>query len=193
MQEKIERIIAYAQTVFEQSGSHGFDHTLRVTRLCERLGGDEGADMRVVLPAALLHDIARPLEEEQGVAHEKAGALIADEFLRSIGYDETLIPKITHAIRTHRYRSENRPETLEAMVLSDADKLDAMGAIGIARAFMQAGERNRTMTDGVDHIHEKLLKLKGMMYTRGARGIAEERQTVLNDFLRAFEAELHLP
>lgn len=193
MQEKIERIIAYAQTVFEESGSHGFDHTLRVTRLCERLGEDEGADMRVVLPAALLHDIARPLEEEQGVAHEKAGALIADEFLRSIGYDETLIPKITHAIRTHRYRSENRPETLEAMVLSDADKLDAMGAIGIARAFMQAGERNRTITDAIDHIHEKLLKLKGMMYTRGARGIAEERQTVLNDFLRAFEAELHLP
>lgn len=193
MQEKIERIIAYVQTVFEESGSHGFDHTLRVTRLCERLGEDEGADMRVVLPAALLHDIARPLEEEQGVAHEKAGALIADEFLRSIGYEETLIPKITLAIRTHRYRSENRPETLEAMVLSDADKLDAMGAIGIARAFMQAGERNRTMTDAIDHIHEKLLKLKGMMYTRGARGIAEERQMVLNDFLKAFEAELHLP
>lgn len=193
MQEKIERIIAYVQTVFEESGSHGFDHTLRVTRLCERLGEDEGADMRVVLPAALLHDIARPLEEEQGVAHEKAGALIADEFLRSIGYDETLIPKITHAIRTHRYRSENRPETLEAMVLSDADKLDAMGAIGIARAFMQAGERNRTMTDATDHIQEKLLKLKGMMYTRGARGIAEERQTVLNEFLTAFETELHLP
>lgn len=193
MQEKIERIIAYVQTVFEESGSHGFDHTLRVTRLCERLGEDEGADMRVVLPAALLHDIGRPLEEKQGIAHEKAGALIAEEFLRSIGYEEALIPKITHAIRTHRYRSESRPETLEAMVLSDADKLDAMGAIGIARTFMQAGEQKGTMSNAIDHIHEKLLKLKGLMYTRGARGIAEERHTVLNDFLMAFEAELHLP
>lgn len=193
MQEKIERIIAYVQTVFEESGSHGFDHTLRVTRLCERLGEDEGADMRVVLPAALLHDIGRPLEEKQGIAHEKAGALIAEEFLRSIGYEEALIPKITHAIRTHRYRSESRPETLEAMVLSDADKLDAMGAIGIARTFMQAGEQKGTMSNAIDHIHEKLLKLKGLMYTRGARGIAEERHTVLNNFLMAFEAELHLP
>lgn len=193
MQEKIEKIIAYVQTVFEESGSHGFDHTLRVTRLCERLGEDEKADMRVVLPAALLHDIARPLEEEKGVAHEKAGALIAEEFLRSIGYEEVLIPKISHAIRTHRYRSESRPETLEAMVLSDADKLDAMGAIGIARTFMQAGEQKGTMSDATDHIHEKLLKLKGLMYTRGARGIAEERHRVLETFLLTFEGELHLP
>ena len=193
MQEKIEAIITYVQTVFEESGSHGFDHTLRVTRLCERLGEEEGADMRVVLPAALLHDIARSLEEEQGIAHEKAVAVIAEEFLRSIGYEEALIPKITHAIRTHRYRSEIRPETLEAMILSDADKLDAMGAVGIARTFMHAGERKGTMSDATDHIHEKLLKLKGLMYTRGAREIAGERHTVLNDFLMAFDAELRLP
>jgi uncharacterized protein len=192
MQETIEQIIAYVQTVFEESGSHGFDHTLRVTRLCERLAQDEGADLRVVLPAALLHDIARPLEEEQGIAHEQAGAAIASEFLSSIGYDEALIQKITHAIRTHRYRSTNRPETLEAMVLSDADKLDAMGAVGIARTFMQAGERKGTMADAIDHIQDKLLKLKGRMYTKSARELATARHTVLADFLTTFEAELRI-
>lgn len=192
MQETIEQIIAYVQTVFEESGSHGFDHTLRVTRLCERLAQDEGADLRVVLPAALLHDIARPLEEEQGIAHEQAGAAIASEFLSSIGYDEALIQKVTHAIRTHRYRSTNRPETLEAMVLSDADKLDAMGAVGIARTFMQAGERKGTMADAVDHIQDKLLKLKGRMYTKSARELATARHTVLADFLTTFEAELQI-
>lgn len=193
MQETIEQIIAYVQTVFEESGSHGFDHTLRVTRLSERLAQEEGADLRVVLPAALLHDIGRPLEEEQGIAHEQAGAVIAEEFLSSIEYDRTLIPKVVHAIRTHRYRSTNRPETLEAMVLSDADKLDAMGAVGIARTFMQAGERRGTMADATDHITEKLLKLKGRMYTRSARELAEGRHAVLSDFLSTFDAELQNP
>ena len=112
--------------------------------MCERIGREEHADMAVLIPAALLHDIARPLEKEHGIPHELEGARMAEAFLVSIRYDARCIPEITHAIRTHRYRSAEKPETLEARILSDADKLDALGAIGIARTFMRAGEHGGT-------------------------------------------------
>jgi uncharacterized protein len=186
---KMGEIRAYVQTVFKESGSHGYDHTLRVTRLCECLGAREGGNMAILLPAALLHDIARPLEDETGIPHEIEGARIAGCFLREVRYDESLIPQITHAITAHRYRSGAEPETLEARILSDADKLDAMGATGIARTFMQAGERSGDMQDAAGHIHEKLLKLKGRMYTKTARELAGRRHEVLEYFVRAFDEE----
>jgi uncharacterized protein len=190
MDEKIESIHAYVTTVLRQPGSHGVDHTLRVVRLCEVIGRHEDADMKILLPAALLHDIARPVEEEQGIPHEEEGARMAELFLRSIEYDEDLLPGIIHAIRAHRYRSDKKPETLEAMVLSDADKLDAMGAIGIARTFLQAGERRSDIRDAADHIDEKLLKLKDLMYTASARGIAKTRYMYLGTFLETLTNEM---
>jgi uncharacterized protein len=186
---QLELIRAYVRTVFRESGSHGYDHTLRVAGLCERIGAREDADMAVLLPAALLHDIARPREDETGIPHEIAGARIAESFLREIRYDGELIPAITHAIGAHRYRSDAKPETLEARVLSDADKLDAMGATGIARTFMQAGEQGGDMQDAAAHIHEKLLKLKDRMYTHSARELAGRRHHVLASFAEAFDEE----
>ena len=91
---------------------------------------------------------------------------MAERYLRSIRYDEERIPEITHAIRTHRYRSGKEPETLEARILSDADKLDAMGAVGIARTFIRAGEHHGEIRDAIDHMHKKLLNLNGLMYTK---------------------------
>jgi uncharacterized protein len=96
--------------------------------------------MRVLIPAALFHDVARPMEKETGIPHEQVGARLAEEYIRKNGYDENLTHEIVHAIRTHRYSTGAKPETLEAQVLSDADKADAVGAVGIARTFMQAGE-----------------------------------------------------
>ncbi len=191
MEEPVAEILAYVRTVFQDSGAHGFDHTVRVTRLCELLGVREGADMAILVPAALFHDVGRPCEEETGLPHEEEGARMAESFLGSIGFREDLIPAITHAIRAHRYSTGMLPETLEARILSDADKLDAMGAVGIARTFMQAGARGGGIADATGHFHEKLLQLQSRMYTESARTIAERRHAFLTAFLEALDDEMN--
>jgi uncharacterized protein len=193
MDEKIDMIRHYVENVFSQPGSHGLDHVQRVVSLCEIIGRVEDADMMVLLPAALFHDIARPIEKEKGIPHEEEGARMAEHYLRSIRYDGERIPKITHAIRTHRYRSTKKPETLEARILSDADKLDAMGAVGIARTFIRAGEHRGEIRDAMDHIHEKLLNLKALMHTETAKKLAEERHRYLCVFLEKLTDEVNLP
>jgi uncharacterized protein len=193
MDDATHQMHHYVKSAFREKGSHGLDHVLRVVYLCETIGSREHADMRILRPAALFHDIARPIEEETGIPHEKEGAQIAERFLRSIRYEEELVQKIVHAIRAHRYRSSEQPETLEARILSDADKLDAMGAVGIARTFLRAGEHHGEISDATGHIHEKLLKLKSHMYTETARTIAEERHRFLLDFLAALSSEMVIP
>lgn len=184
------KIREYVRTILCQRGSHGFDHIERVTAMCERIGQEERADMAILIPAALLHDIARALEKGNGIPHELAGARMAEEYLASIQYDSRRIAAIAHAIRTHRYRSTEKPATLEAQILSDADKLDAMGAIGIARTFMRAGEHGGSVHDGIDHIHDKLLNLTDHMYTGTARRLAGQRHRVLSRFKEILEEEL---
>jgi uncharacterized protein len=190
MHEETAAMLDYVRTAFHESGAHGFDHTLRVMRLCEQIGAREGADMAVLIPAALFHDIARPLEEETGVPHEEEGARMAESYLQSVRYPEDCIAGIVHAIRAHRYSTGIAPETLEARVLSDADNLDAMGAVGIARTFIRAGEHGRGIADATGHFHEKLLNLKDLMYTESARSIAEERHAFLVAFLEALDDEM---
>ncbi|WP_324331298.1 HD domain-containing protein [Methanospirillum sp.] len=179
----------YVRQILHEPGSHGFDHTLRVMALCEYIGKKEQADMDILIPAAIFHDIARPLERSTGVLHEVKGAEMAAEFLNEISYGSERISRILHAIRAHRFSTTLLPETLEAKILSDADKLDAMGAVGIARAFMSAGERSGDIQDGLDHIHGKLLKLPDRMYTRTGREMAKRRHALLAAFVQALEEE----
>ncbi|KLK87827.1 phosphohydrolase [Methanoculleus sediminis] len=190
MNEETAAMLDYVRAAFRESGAHGFDHTGRVVRLCEHLAAREGADMAVLIPAALFHDIARPLEEETGVPHEEEGARIAESYLRSVRYPEDRIAAIVHAIRAHRYSSGIAPETQEARILSDADNLDAMGAVGIARTFIRAGEHGRGIADATGHFHEKLLNLRDLMYTKSAREIAEERHAFLVAFLKTLDGEI---
>ena len=193
MDEKIETIRKYIKEVFNQKGSHGLDHVLRVEYLCEVIGKREKAEMGVLLPAALFHDIAQPIERKKGIPHEEEGARMAEDYLRSIHYDENHIRKITHAIRTHRYRSIKKPETLEARILSDADKLDAMGAVGSARTVIRAGEYGGDISDAVDHINHKRLNLNGLMHTETAKQLAGERHRHLCAFLETLTEEITLP
>ena len=190
MDPVMQKIRNHARTVMGNGGSHGFDHVERVTSLCERIGRAEGADMAILVPAALLHDIARPLEKERGLPHEQEGARMAEEYLASIGYDSGAAGAIAAAIRTHRFTTGAEPGSLEAQNLSDADKLDALGAVGIARTFMRAGEHGTTIQDGINHFHEKLLKLPDRMYTKTARQIARERHAFLSQFLGRLEEEM---
>jgi uncharacterized protein len=189
MKENYETIRRYVKEVLGASGSHGLDHTDRVVGMCRVIGEKEHADMKILIPAALLHDIARPLEKTMGLPHEAEGARIAKSYLVLIHYDETRIPVICAAIRTHRFRSEEKPESREAKILSDADKLDALGAIGIARTFMRAAEHGGGIDDAVFHFHDKLLKLKDHLYTDTGRTIASDRHAFLVEFLAALEKE----
>ncbi len=148
--------------------------------------------MQILIPAALLHDIARPLEDETGKPHEIEGARIAEEYLRTIAFPDSLITPITDAILTHRFRSDLSPKTLEGQILSDADKLDAMGAVGIARAFLTAGERGGDITDAINHIEEKLLNLQSLMYTASARKQAAKKHEELERFLSTLREELSI-
>ncbi|HIH88794.1 TPA: HD domain-containing protein [Candidatus Bathyarchaeota archaeon] len=166
-------------------GTHGFEHVERVYVTCQHIGIVEKADLDILLPAALLHDIAR--EEEN---HAQTGAEKAKPILYRYGQPEETIEKITAAIATHSFSGKKPPKTLEAKILSDADKLDALGAIGIYRTAVYSGEYTRPIEDFVAHFHEKLLKLEGLLFTDEAKRMAGERTRYMVDFLTQLEKEL---
>ena len=166
-------------------GTHGYEHVDRVYNMCSRIGKIEGADMRVLLPAALLHDVAR---EEQN--HAKAGAAKAKLILRRYGYLADEIKKITNAISTHSYSGKKVPVTIEGKILSDADKLDALGALGVYRTAVYSGENARPIEDFIAHFHEKLLRLEGFMFTAEAKRIARDRTEYLAEFVNRLGREL---
>ena len=192
---------------------HGFEHVRRVLRLAERLGEALGADLEILRAAALLHDAAdaHPGEGEGRVSHEQASAEFAGKVLRSEGWEETRIAAVQHCIRAHRFRGGEAPESLEAKILFDADKLDALGAIGIARAFAYGGAHQQRLWaplaeidlarweaegDDPEHhtpVHEfvvKLSRLKERLYTRTGRAIADERHRYMAEFYRRLDAEV---
>ena len=191
---------------------HGFDHVLRVYRLAERLARLEGADLQIVLAAVLLHDArGGPLDQAAArLNHQQAAAHFAGQILHAEGWPEPRIAAVQHCIRAHRFRDESeQPATLEARVLFDADKLDALGAIGVARAiayaalagqpayaspsagFLATGE----LDPGEPHsaYHEylfKLRKLKDRLYTPTARVIAGERHATMAEFFNHLRKEI---
>jgi uncharacterized protein len=189
--------------------------------MAERLAQAAGADLEIVRAAALLHDAA-PEQAEAGDAaavfstaeerekHHHASAGLAARVLRAEGWAEERIAAVQHCIRSHRFRdSAEPPLTLEAQVLFDADKLDAIGAIGVARAigyaaqsgqpawaqpsaqFLQTGK----LEPGEAHTayHEyvfKLVKLKERLFTAAARQVAAERHQVMEAFFSRLAAEM---
>ena len=128
--------------LLESESSHDFDHTLRVCRNADKLLAElPEADSDVVRLATLLHDIARP--EEKGnnrICHAKLGAEMAEKILKDLKVETSFAQRIVSAVRTHRYRDDHAPESLEAQIVYDADKLDSLGAVGIGRAFLFAGK-----------------------------------------------------
>jgi len=134
-------------------GSHDWDHTARVLRLCRHIGRAEKADLEVLTLAALLHDIGRGEEDRSNgkIRHADASARLAREILSRLGLDAGRIERIVHCVEAHSFRKNLPPDSLEARVLFDADKLDSIGAVGIGRAFLFAGEVGaRLHNKGVD-------------------------------------------
>ena len=202
---------------------HGFEHVLRVYRLAEHLSEAEGADWEIVQAAVLLHDAEGAAQSESLPGgkdemekpnsrqdHHQSSAEFARLILAAEGWPEQRINAVTHAIRSHRFRDEReKPHTLEAQILFDADKLDAIGAIGVARAvayaaragqpayaeasprFIETGERE----PGEPHsaYHEYLFKLRHLqerLYTQTARLIAAERHQYMTDFFLRLGQEI---
>ncbi len=123
------------------SGCHDWTHVERVRVLALHIGRQEGADLQILEIATLLHDTGRKEEmDKQGkICHAELGTQIAEKILASIKLGSQQRKNILHCIATHRFRRGNAPQTIEAKVLYDADKLDSIGAIGIGRAFLFAG------------------------------------------------------
>ncbi len=197
-----------AQAGFDDArGSHDWDHTERVLHLCLRIGKREQADLFVLRLAALLHDIGRAEEDRSNGrrCHAEAGAQRARTILEKHGLPEDLIIRVVHCIAAHRYRKAVQPETIEARVLFDADKLDSIGAVGIGRAFLFAGEVGARLHDKHIDVEKtkpytkddtayreflvKLRHIKDRMTTAEGRRIARQRHAFMEEFFTRLNRE----
>lgn len=204
---RLERLCMAYLTSLEGDVAHDLDHIQRVVANARVLARAEHADERVVIPAAWLHDcVAVPKNSPD---RPRASALAAEEatrLLSSWGYDDLPFGEIAHAIEAHSFSARIEPESLEARVLQDADRLDALGAIGLARCLMLGGELGRPLylssdpfcerrqpddlAATVDHFYTKLLHLAGRFQTAAGRAEAERRTAVLRRFLDDLALEL---
>ncbi|MCK4565770.1 MAG: HD domain-containing protein [Candidatus Thorarchaeota archaeon] len=172
------------------SGAHTFDHTMRVYTLSLQIGEGLPVSIRVLQAAALLHDVGRPRESETGQSHSILSGEMSKPLLQELEYTESEIEQILDAIRTHRFSEGIEPNSIEGKILSDADKLDAMGAIGVYRAIAQAASKGKGMNGFLKHADEKLLKLKDLMYTEPGKQLATKRHEVLQKFVDALREEI---
>ncbi|MEI7749590.1 MAG: HD domain-containing protein [Candidatus Moraniibacteriota bacterium] len=211
--ELIGAIEAEAKKYFvDASGCHDWSHVERVRALALRIGRAEKADLLVLEVAALLHDIAKTEEmrSKGDFCHAEEGAKRARPILERSGVEGETIEMIIHCIGTHRKRKNAVPESLEAKILFDADKLDALGAVGIGRDFFFAGTIGKKLysgketehaRDGIDHSYTsddtaileyeiQLKHLKDRMLTKTGKAIARERSDFMRDFFRQFWKEV---
>jgi len=185
----VKVVEAVAKMIMPREPGHGWDHVERVRTLSRIIAAElgDGVDTEVLELAAILHDVGRALSPEN---HAEASARFAERLLKALGYPRDRIERVVDAIRTHSFSSGGKPRSIEAAILSDADKLDALGAIGVARVFMYSGAHGRGIEESVRHFHEKILKLPNLMLTEPGKRIAEERVKIVRLFLEGLEKEL---
>lgn len=183
-----DRAMQYIKELFRNnSGGHDADHTLRVYRNAMLIAENEPAcNQFVVEMAALLHD-ADDHKLFHTIDNENARIFLHDN---QVPEDE--INEICSVINSVSFSSnkDKTPDTLEGMIVQDADRLDAIGAVGIARTFAYGGEHGRPLWESVQHFYDKLLLLKDLMNTETAKKIAERRHLYLESFLKELESEL---
>ena len=184
----IEEAIEFIRALFRgNSDGHDFDHTMRVYRTAMEIADSEPhCNRQIVALAALLHDADdSKLFETENNANARA-------FLDSQHIDEATAVQICMAINSVSFSKNKgrRPQLIEGRIVQDADRLDAIGAIGIARTFAYGGKHGRTLDSSIEHFHEKLLLLKAMMHTEKAKELAESRHAFMEDFLKEWEKEL---
>ncbi|MFA6305985.1 MAG: HD domain-containing protein [Candidatus Gracilibacteria bacterium] len=217
--DKLKKIRLIAGEMMSCS-AHDCDHVGRVYNLCLTLAKGKKVDLGVLEIAALFHDVGRENEHNDKTGktdHAKVGALVAEKVLRDLGFDEEKIQHVKECILSHRFRGKIAPKSLEAKILFDADKLDTLGAIGIARSYVWVGKNNAkiyTDTDLDSYVCEnieggvfgrikdkskhspqiefdlKFGNIKEKLFTKEAKKIAGERTKFYSDFLKRLKKEI---
>lgn len=217
----MEKIKAVAREYLKDS-AHDFAHTLRVYKNCLVIAEDmPSVDLELLSVASLLHDVAKVKEDEDATGktdHAVLGAQMALQILLELGFGEEFARKVSDIISTHRFRADNPPQTLEAKILFDADKLDVLGAIGVARSFAIAGRYGQDLYNDVcveDYIRDNLiggsakgrikdiskhtpkmefmLKLRlvpDRMFTQKGAQLARERLEYMESFFKRLDQEV---
>lgn len=213
-QEIIRKTAEHVRSIQEEESSgHDWWHTYRVWKTAVAIGKSEHADMLVIELAALLHDIA---DWKFNGGDQTAGPKAAREWLERNGADSETIRHVCDIVENISFKgagAENEMPTIEGKVVRDADRLDAIGSIGIARVFMMGAKFNELMFDPsipvpgykdkndhiaakgkkgrtvINHFHEKLLLLKGMMATEAGKRLAESRHSYMEKYLERFMKE----
>ncbi len=205
MENSAQRIWSEAEQILRrETGGHSLQHSKRVLELCLRIAEEEQeGDSLILQAAAILHDIAIPASGRKD--HAKESAKIAENILKKIDFPEKSVKRVLCTIKTHRFSDKKPPNTVEAKILQDADRLDAIGAIGIARCFAFGGREERALYDETEvpdeydperevssltHIKEKLLKIKDSLHTATAKRIAEERHQFTIEFIKRLTLEI---
>ena len=193
--------------IMDNDPAHDFDHVMRVYTNAKKIVKKEKADEKLVLSAALLHDIVSyPKSSKRSKFSSIDSAKKSKIILQKYGFSEKEITIVSDAIKDHSFSQNKVPETLEGKILQDADRLDALGAIGIARVFATSGSLNRPFYNiddpfctkrnpdddlwAIDHFFNKLLKLESLMNTRSGKIEAKKRTNVLQEFLKQLKDEI---
>jgi len=167
---------------------HGIEHVERVVRMACRIASNyETVDREVLLLSAYLHDIGRLSSPDN---HAVRSASIVRHILEMLGYPKDKIEKVVDTVLSHSYSLGYAAMSTEAKILSDADKLDALGAIGLVRVLMYSGELGRDLHEVIEHIKAKLLKLPETMHTSEGKVEAERRVKIIREFLENLFREL---
>ena len=187
--------------------AHDFDHIMRVFKNAQKICKNENANEKLVLGAVLLHDIVSyPKSDKRSKSSSIKSAEKSKKILKKFNFTKEEIQIISDAIRDHSFSRNKIPATLEGKILQDADRLDAIGAIGIARVFAVSGSEKRpfyNVTDpfcknripddeiwALDHFYRKLLKLESLMNTKSGKIEAKKRTKVIKDFLNELKNEI---
>ena len=205
---EIERaLVAHLRQQAAPDAAHDLAHILRVLATARAIAAEEGSHDPIVLTAAtLLHDlVALPKDHLDRTQSSRLAAAAASDLLRTLGFPDGRIGAVAHAIEAHSFSAGIEPLTPEARALQDADRLDALGAIGLARCFAVSGALGRSLVDpedplaehrplddgrwALDHFQVKLLRLPGVMRTAAGRRIGAERAAFVEAFMRRMAAE----
>ena len=191
----------------ENDSAHDFEHTMRVYKNTQKICKKEKANEKLVLSAALLHDIVSyPKSDKRSKISSIESAKKSKKILEKLDFTKKEITIISDAIHDHSFSQNKIPKTIEGKILQDADRLDALGAIGIARVFATGGSLKRPFyniddpfckrripddhTWTVDHFFAKLFKLESLMNTKSGKAEAKKRTRILKEFLNQLKQEL---
>lgn len=174
-----------------EDSAHDSDHVYRVLNQALIIAAEYKVNYDILVAACLLHDIGRPAQfADPNICHAQIGSEMAYKFLKELGWSEHDCSNVKHCIVTHRFRNDLQPETMEAKILFDADKLDVCGALGIGRTLQYEGKMNYPLQEFISEYERKLIKLYDQFYTETAKKIAASGKEILTKFRYELQNQL---